>query len=65
LICGSSNKTNCGLDFSKSIEALAIEVPTKVLVTKVVAKPIAIKSKWQKKMKKNCIRRSTTIEVTN
>jgi hypothetical protein len=52
LICGSNNKTNCGLDFFKSIEALSIEVPTEVLITKVVAKPIAIKSKWQKKIQR-------------
>jgi hypothetical protein len=56
LICGSNNKTDCGLHFSGSIEALAIEVPTEVLVTKVVAKPIAINSKQQQnkqKQKKN------------
>jgi hypothetical protein len=40
-----TTKQNCGLHFSRSIKALAIEVPTEVLVTKVVAKPIAIKSK--------------------
>jgi hypothetical protein len=46
LICGSNNKTDCGFDFSRSIEALAIEMPTKMLVTKVVAKPITRKLKW-------------------
>jgi hypothetical protein len=56
LICGSNNKTNCGLDFFGSIGALVIEMPTKALTIKVVVEPIGIKSKWQQnkqKKKKN------------
>lgn len=45
--CGNINKRNYGLDFAKSIEAL-----TQALTTKVVAKPIVVKSKWQKNKQK-------------
>jgi len=48
-ICGNNNKTNYGLDFFGSIEALAIKVSVEVLTIKVVAEPIVVKLKWQQK----------------
>jgi hypothetical protein len=46
-ICGNKNKTNYGLDFSKSIKARVIKVLAELLTTKVVVEPITVKLKWQ------------------